>query len=303
VTLVNIHPDEFPVDAALVQALLSVQFPHWASLPIEPVRSTGTDNAIFRLGDALAVRLPRRASAAAGVEKEQTWLPRIAHHLPLAAPRLLGRGKPGCGYPFNWSVCSWLGGESAMHGQLKGCTQAADDLASYIRVLHGLDTSGGPAPGEHNFWRGVPLAARDEYARTSIDALRGLLDVGLITAAWELALRVPAWSGPLVWIHGDIQASNLLVRDGRLTAVIDFGGLAVGDPACDLMVAWSMFSGEQRETFRTAVSVDDATWARGRGWALSQAVVALPYYLQSSAQIAGASLRTIAEVLSESPLD
>ena len=296
----KMHADEVDIDASLVRRLLAAQFPHWANLPIEPVRSAGTDNAIYRLGDDMAVRLPRIHWATQQAEKERQWLPRLAPHLPLAIPVPLAMGEPAEGYPWRWSVYRWLSGENAAGGRIADLRLAAVDMAQFIAALRRIDATGGPRPGTYNSGRGVPLAERDAETRAAIASLGGLIDAGAVTAAWDAALRAPAWDGPLVWIHGDLQAGNLLVEQGRLSAVIDFGCLGAGDPACDLSIAWTLFSGASRDAFRAALAVDDAAWARGRGWALSVALIALPYYLETNPVIVAASRHAIEEVLADS---
>jgi len=296
----KMHVDEMDTDVSLVGRLLAAQFPQWAGLPIEQVRSAGTDNAIYRLGDDMAVRLPRRPGPSTGqVDKEHEWLPRLAPFLPLAIPVPLAKGKPGEGYPWHWSVCRWLEGENATSERIADLRQAATDLAQFVTALQRIDPAGGPPAGEHNFGRGVPLAQRESRTREAIEALDGTLETEAVTAAWEAALQAPAWQGPPVWIHGDLSAGNLLAAQGRLSAVIDFGCLGVGDPACDLMVAWTLFSGESREAFRAALSVDDATWTRGRGWALSWALIFIPYYLNTNPVGIGNALHTIDQVLAD----
>jgi aminoglycoside phosphotransferase (APT) family kinase protein len=290
------HSDEVDTDVPLVGRLLAGQFPQWADLPIEPVRSAGTDNALYRLGEDMVVRLPRIHWATEQVEKEQRWLPRLAPHLPLAIPVPLAMGAPAEGYPWRWSVYRWLEGETATIERITDFRQAATDLARFIAALQRIDPAGGPPPGPHNSQRGEPLAARDARTRAAIASLHGVLDAGALTAAWEAALAAPAWPGPPAWIHGDLQAGNLLVRQGRLSAVIDFGCLGVGDPACDLQVAWNFLSAETRNVFRAALPVDAATWARGRGWALSVGLIALPYYRNTNPILAGISRRAIGEV-------
>lgn len=247
----------------------------------------------------MLARLPRVARVAEQVEKEQRWLPVLAPRLPLAIPRPLAQGEPGCGYPWRWSVYGWLKGENAVAAPIDDRLRAAADLGRFVAALRGVDASGGPAPGAHNFFRGVPLEARDAVTRDAFASLRGEIDVHTAAAAWDAALRAPPWGGVPVWIHGDLQPGNLLVRDGALAAVIDFGGLAVGDPACDLAVAWSFFSGAAREAFWRAVGADDASWARGRGWALSIAAIALPYYRDTNPVLAAISRRALAEVLAD----
>ncbi|MFE4367922.1 aminoglycoside phosphotransferase family protein [Streptomyces sp. NPDC056835] len=295
----KMHANEIDIDVSLVSRLITRQFPQWADLPLKQVPSAGTDNAIYRLGDDMAVRLPRIPGAVDQVGKEQKWLPRLAPHLPLRIPLPLGSGVPGEGYPWSWSVYGWLEGENATTENITDMHRAARDLARFITDLHAIDHRGGPTPGEHNFFRGVPLADRDTGTREAIAALEGVIDTDAATAAWESAVAVPARTGAPVWIHGDLSAGNLLVRQGDLSAVIDFGGSSVGDPACDLMIAWELFSGSTRETFRASMSVDDATWERGRGWALSVALIALPYYKDTSPVIADRARHIIGEVLDE----
>ncbi|WP_405784416.1 aminoglycoside phosphotransferase family protein [Streptomyces sp. NBC_00859] len=286
------HADEADVDASLVRRLLGAQFPRWAVLPVEPVLPWGTDNAVYRLGEDLSVRLPRIAGAVGQVEVEHRWLPRLAPHLPLRLPTPVGRGAPAEDYPWEWSVHDWIKGESAAIDRLADPCRAAADLAGFVTALQRIDTTGGPAAG-----RGVPLATRDTVTREAIAALAGMIDTAAVTEAWEAALRAPVHDAPAVWIHGDLTPGNLLVEDGRLSAVIDFGALGVGDPACDLIVAWNLFSGEARDVFRSASAADEATWRRGRGWALSIALVALPYYLETNPVIVESSWRVIDEVL------
>jgi aminoglycoside phosphotransferase (APT) family kinase protein len=294
------HPDELTVDVGLVRRLLAAQFPHWAQLPIQPVRSAGSDNAMYRLGADMLVRLPRRTGRTVeSLDKECLWLPRLAPLLPLAVPTPLAKGMPGEGYPCRWAVLRWLEGETATIERIADWRQAASDLADFVSALQGIDATGGPPPGEHNFFRGVPLAMRDEGVRSAIASLHGEMDVAAVTAAWDAALRAAAWDGPPVWIHGDFTDGNLLVQRGRFSAVIDWGGLAVGDPACDLMAAWSFLPSEGREIFRTALSVDDATWARARGWALSVALIALPYYWTTNPVRVAYSWHRIDQVLAD----
>ena len=268
------HADEIDTDVALARRLVAAQFPQWAGLAVEPVPFRGTDNALYRLGDDKVVRLPTTPRTVRTLEKERRWLPRLAPHLPLPVPAPLAEGAPGEGYPFTWSVYGWLPGKTVIEAPIADLRQAAVDLAGFIRALQPIDPTGGLGPGEHNFGRGEPLANRDGPMRAAIDAL-GVHDR---TAAWEEALSVPEWEGPPVWIHGDLDARNVLVEDGRLSAVLDFGSVGVGDPACDVMVAWKLFDADSREVFRRELAVDDATWARARGWALSQALIALAYY-------------------------
>jgi len=214
-------------------------------------------------------------------------------------PVPLAKGVPGEGYPWQRSVYPWLPGENATIVPITDPDQAARDLAHFITALQGSGPTGGPPPGPHNFFRGEPLALRDSETRAAIATLRGMLDADAATAAWEAALQAPAWDGPPVWIHGDLQSGNLLVERGLISAVIDFGCLGVGDPACDLQVAWNLFSAQTRDVFRAALTVDDAMWARGRGWALSVGLIALPYYQNTNPVLAGISRRAIDEALAD----
>jgi aminoglycoside phosphotransferase (APT) family kinase protein len=298
--LCRMHDDELHIDASLVERLLAAQLPEWTDLPLELVDSAGSDNVLYRLGDDMVVRLPRRSGRTEdSLDKECRWLPMLAPHLPLAVPVPLARGAPGEGYPCRWAVFSWLEGETASFEAVAGARQAALDLAGFLRAFHGVDADGAPLPGEHNFFRGVPLAERDANVRAAIESLRGEMDADAVTAAWEAALGVPDWEGPPVWIHGDFADGNLLVDRGRFSGVIDWGGLAVADPACDAMVAWSFLPADAREVLRTALAVDDATWARARGWALSVALIAIPYYRTTNPVRVAYSWRRIGEILAD----
>ncbi|MCB8983506.1 MAG: aminoglycoside phosphotransferase family protein [Ardenticatenaceae bacterium] len=293
------HANEVETSVSLVQGLLRAQFPQWAGLPLRPVASAGTDNALYRLGDDLAVRLPRIEWAVAQVEKEHTWLPRLAPHLPLAVPQPLAQGTPGPGYPYPWSVYRWLAGENISPEKLVNPVQTAVDLAQFIVALQQIDVTGAPRPGPQAAARGKPLRGRDAATRQAIADLSGMIDAAAATAVWEAALLAPDWQRPPVWFHGDLLAGNLLFVDGRLQAVIDFGATAVGDPACDLMIAWGLFSGESRAAFREALGVDAATWARGRGFALSQAVIFIPYYLETNPVGVAYAQHTLAQILAD----
>jgi aminoglycoside phosphotransferase (APT) family kinase protein len=262
------------ITPALVSRLLGEQFPHWAHLPVAPVALDGWDNTTFRLGAELAVRLPSADVYAAQVEKEHRWLPLLAPQLPLPIPEPVAKGAPGCGFPRPWSVYRWLAGEPATVDRVADVERLAIDLADFLAALYAIDTSGGPVAGEHSFFRGGPLVTYDRETREAIAALDGKIDTHATTKTWEEALAAQ-WHGPPVWVHGDITASNLLVVEGRLSAVIDFGCSAIGDPACDVAIAWTFFHGDARDVFRTRLPLDEAAWARGRGWALWKALVTL----------------------------
>jgi aminoglycoside phosphotransferase (APT) family kinase protein len=294
------HTDELDTDVALVERLLTEQFPHWTDLPIEPVLPMGTDNALYRLGDDMVVRLPRRPRDSIVLEKERRWLPKLAPLLPLAVPVPLAEGTPGDVFPLTWSVYSWLRGENATPDRLTDPTRAAHDLARFVAALQRIDPSGGPRPGEHNAFRGVPVADRDEATRSAIASLGSSIDGCAVAGAWEAALRATEWEREPVWIHGDLDSRNVLAENGSLSAVIDFGCLGVGDPAYDVMVAWKMLSRDSRKSFRAALAVDEATWARARGLTLSQSLMALAYYtLETNAVLVLEARRWLAEVLAD----
>ncbi|MET8011329.1 aminoglycoside phosphotransferase family protein [Streptomyces sp. NPDC005271] len=290
----TMHDGEWPIDAGLVRRLLAAQFPRWAGLTIEPVPSSGTMNALFRLGDELAVRLPRIDGAAPDVEREHHWLPRLAPLLPCAIPVTLGKGAPADGYPWPWSVNRWLDGENPEAGRIAGPGRLAADLAEFIATMRRIDPAGGPPA-----YRGGPLTEEDRETRAAIGALRGTIDTEAATAAWDAALAAPAWAGPPVWVHADLMPGNLLIAGGRLSAVIDFATAGVGDPACDLIPAWNLLPAGVRNDFRDALGVDDATWARGRGRALSMALIQLPYYRDTNPVLAANARHVIHEVLAD----
>jgi aminoglycoside phosphotransferase (APT) family kinase protein len=266
--------DKAEITPALVSTLLAAQFPRWAHLPVTPVDLDGWDNTTFRLGDELSVRLPSADGYVPQVEKEHRWLPVLAPQLPRAIPQPVAKGTPGPDFPRPWSVYRWLPGEVATDDRVDDLAAFARDLADFLASLYAVDPAGGPAAGEHSFFRGAPLAVYDEDARRAISALADRIDTAVATAAWEESLAA-RWDGPPVWVHGDVTGTNLLVVDGRLNAVIDFGCSAVGDPACDVAIAWTFFHGESRAAFRERLGVDEGTWARGRGWALWKAAITL----------------------------
>jgi len=292
------HAGEVKTDASLIQRLLVGQFPQWADLPITPVPSAGTDNALYRLGDDLVVRLPRIGWAVGQIEKDCRWLPKLTPHLPLKIPVPLAKGEPGEEYPWHWGVYRWLEGEDAVVGQIGDLCQVAADLANFINALQQIDITGGPLAVEPSS-RGVPLAIRNVQTREAIVSSHGLIDTVKANKVWNVALQVPEWDQSPVWIHGDLLPGNLLINKDRLSAVIDFSCLNIGDPACDLLSAWSVFVGESREVFRSALTVDDATWARGQGWALSVGLIALPYYQATNPVLAGIARKMIDAVLED----
>ncbi|KPC59852.1 phosphotransferase [Streptomyces chattanoogensis] len=292
------HPGLHSFDDDLVRRLVAGQFPRWAGLSVERLPSGGTVNAMYRLGDDMVVRLPLVKGGAEDVSMEQEWLPRLAPRLATAIPEVLGAGEPAEGYPWRWSVYRWLAGENPEAGALSEPVLLAKDLAGFVAEMRSITLPGAPAA-----YRGGPLASLDASTRAAIEELRGIPEEGVdcdaVAAVWEDALRAPGWDGPPVWLHADLMPGNLLVDGGRLTSVIDFGCMGLGDPACDLFPAWNLLPADARGVFREALGVDDATWRRGRGRTLSQALIALPYHRRTNPAMAHNARHVIRAVLGE----
>jgi aminoglycoside phosphotransferase (APT) family kinase protein len=296
----QMHPDMHPIDDGLVRRLIAGQFPRWAGLAVRRWPSGGTVNAMYRLGDDMVVRLPLVRGGSEGVRMEQEWLPRLAPQLPTRIPELLGAGEPAQGYPWSWSVYRWLTGELPEAGALSEPVRLAEDLAAFVAAMRSVTLPA--APTAH---RGGPLASLDAQTRAAIGELRAIpqedVDCDAATAVWEEALRAPAPDGPPVWLHADLMPGNLLLQGGRLASVIDFGCTGVGDPACDLFPAWNLLPADAREVFREALAVDDATWTRGRGRTLSEALISLPYYRRTNPAMARNARHVIRTVLGGGP--
>ncbi|GGV09941.1 aminoglycoside phosphotransferase family protein [Streptomyces spectabilis] len=290
----TLHADEPRVDAVLVRRLIAQQFPQWAELPVEAVASGGTSNVMYRLGEDMVVRLPRRSGSVDEVAKEDVWLPRLAPSLPVPVPVLLGEGLPAEGYPWRWTVYRWIEGENPVVGRIAEPGALATALAEFVVALQGIDPADGPPS-----YRGESLKERDAETREALADLRGVIDTDAAAAAWEAALRAPERTGPPVWIHADLQPGNLLISRGRLSAVIDFECLGLGDPAVDLIVAWYVLPAGVRDAFRAALPLDDAAWARGRGWALSIALMELSYYRNKDPRMATVARHVVDEVLAD----
>ncbi len=289
--MARMHVDQVEISATLVRTLIASQFPEWADLPVTPVESAGTVNAIFRLGTEFGVRMPLTPGGVSDVALELRWLPELAPHLPLPVPAPVAAGRPGHGYAWPWSVYRWLDGANPGF-PLADPTGFAADLAAFLRALQEIPTTGAPRSG-----RGVTLASRDTAVREAIGMLAGDIDTAAATLVWETSVRAPEWPGPERWVHADLSPGNLLMVDSRLAAVIDFGVMGVGEPAVDLITAWSLFDPAGREAFRSLTKADDATWERGRGWALSIALLELSYYRETNPVMARTAAQVIDQVL------
>lgn len=296
--IAKLHDAEPDLSVDQVGLLIADQFPAWSGLPLAPVAATGTDNVMLRLGDRLVVRLPRIASAVPSLTKELHFAPLLSRELPVSVPVPLAQGTPGRGYPWPWAVSGWLSGENPFPGQASGPALAAD-LGRFVRALHGIDVGKDMAVGPLRSYRGGPLAARDAATRSAIARCEGLLDVPLLTAAWEEARQVSEGDGAPAWIHTDLQPGNILVSGSRLAAVLDWGGLAIGDPAVDLIVAWNLLDHTGRAIFRDALDADEPMWRRGRAWALSIGLVAYPYYVDTNPALARVSKYQIEQVVAD----
>ncbi|MEV5888161.1 aminoglycoside phosphotransferase family protein [Nonomuraea fuscirosea] len=288
--------DRPTITAALARKLIDTQFPQWAALPLELLDPAGSDHVIYRLGEQLSVRLPRHGGAIGQAQKELEWLPRLAPHLPLAIPVPVGVGEPDFGYPWRWAVSRWLEGEVVTVEALADSPTAAVQLAEFLTALQRFDSDHVHREPRADL-TGQPLAARDRATRAAITEVADVFDPTAMTDLWNAALNAPEWDRRPVWFHGDFHTGNLLTIDDRVSAVIDFGGLGIGDPACDLMIAFTLMSPTSRATFRATLDVDDATWTRGRGWALTTGLNAYTTYAAINPRIATQTTRQITEAL------
>ncbi|MEK3750034.1 aminoglycoside phosphotransferase family protein [Paenibacillus sp. FSL E2-8871] len=276
----------------LVARLINEQFPAWSDLEIRPVKFSGNDNRTFHLGEHMSVRLPSAAAYAPQVEKEQQWLPILSKELTLPIQIPLVKGEPNEEYPLPWSINKWVEGETLTHQNINDLNQFARDLGAFLIELQSIDASGGPLAGEHNFYRGGSLAVYDEESRHAIEHNKDIFKEDLLREIWELALD-SKWNSKPVWVHGDIAPGNLLVKDGKLCAVIDFGILGVGDPACDAAMAWTFFDEDSRKVFKDVLQMDEETWNRARGWALWKALITYNGNRYSNPKVARESLNII----------
>lgn len=288
------HEGELEIDVGLVQSLVKNQFPQWADLPIAPVASMGTDNALFRLGDTMQVRLPRIHWAVDAIAKEYKWLPQIAPFVSTSITTPLHLGKPTAEYPYLWAVYNWLDGDNPEPGSSACGPQFAADVANFIKQMRQVTLPDSPQTP-----RGAPLSTRDEPTRAALKQLEGMIDVKTAARIWEETLEIPYWDKPPVWVHGDLLPGNMLIKDGHLSGVIDFSCMGLGDPAADLILAWNLLDTRTRGIFRDLLQVDDHMWLRGRGRALSHALVIIPYYKDTNPQLTAIAQYTLGEIFAD----
>jgi aminoglycoside phosphotransferase (APT) family kinase protein len=287
----KMHADEIGVDRSLVVKLIATQFPHWSDLEIQPARSAGTDNAIFRLGDHMGIRLPKIHWAVHQVDTEFRLLARLAPELPVQLPLPVAKGVPAMSYPYPWLVYEWLDGEDLEKGDTFDPVQLALDLAGFVAALRQIDIEDAP-----EYRR--PLSGEETATRKALAAIAGSFDTGRLAELWTEAVDADPWNGPPVWLHGDLLPGNILLSDGRLRGVIDWSATGAGDPARDLMIAWAL-PPVARDVYRGALSPDDATWTRARGWVITQCAQYIPYYAETIPVAVDAAKRRLQAVLDE----
>lgn len=282
----------------LAKQLIANQFPQFATLTIVPVRQQGYDNRTFRLGNDMLIRMPTAAPYALKVPKEQELLPLIKPHLNVTIPEPVAMGYPSPDYPFHFSIYKWVEGRSANHIVLDGDTllSISLQLAEFLNTLQNIENIEGPAPGQHNWWRGSHISVYDEGARKQINQLTDIIDSAKAHALWEQACKT-RWHKSPVWLHGDFASGNIIIKDKKLAGVIDFGGLAVGDPACDLVIAWTLLHGKSRELFINNLALDNDTWLRAKAWCLWKATYELCQLQDLSSCAATTQKRIINEII------
>jgi len=286
------------INVELVQSLIKEQFPDWSHLEVKPVKNGGHDNRTFHLGDQMSVRLPSAERYIPQVEKEHKWLPFLTKHLSLPISTPLAKGKPADNYPCPWSIYKWVEGETANRENIVDLNQLAKDLGGFLVELQSIDASEGPLAGIHNFHRGGDLAVYDEPSRNAIENNKEIFNEHVLKELWELSLD-SKWDREPVWLHGDVATGNILVKDGKLSAVIDFGGLGVGDPSCDAVMAWTFFDDDSRKIFKAALDMDEETWNRARGWALWKALIMFEGNKDANKTMAEESYRIIKIIIDE----
>ncbi|WP_439022243.1 aminoglycoside phosphotransferase family protein [Bacillus thuringiensis] len=287
-----------PINVSLVEKLIQEQFPEWAHLEVKSVKLSGHDNRTFHLGDQMSVRLPSDVAYAPQVEKENKWLPLLSKELSLPISSPIAKGNPSEEYPWPWSINKWIEGETVTKEKVRDLNEFAADLGSFLLALQSIDASNGPIAGAHNFYRGGLISVYDKEARDAIENNKDVFDETVLKHLWDLALQ-STWKRKPVWIHGDVAPGNLLVKDGKLSAVIDFGILGVGDPACDAAMAWTFFDQNSRNIFKEILRMDEETWNRARGWALWKALITYDANKVSNKIVAEESYRVIQVIVDD----
>lgn len=288
------------INTAVAHKLIIEQFPQWTHLPIKPVKRGGWDNRTFHLGSTMLIRLPSSLAYAPQVQKEQTWLPKLAPYLSFHIPKPIAMGNPSSYYPFHWSIYQWIDGDTvnAEHLNTENAHQLAIQLAQFLQELHSIDTAGGPVPNKNNFYRGGNLAIYDKETRYAIKQLHNSIDRNATLSIWEKA-TTSIWDKKPLWVHGDLSAENILIHHKKLVAIIDFGCMAIGDPACDLVIAWTLLKNESRNIFKDQICLDSDTWTRARGWALWKALITLASFHDKTQPKAIQQLHIIDNVINE----
>ncbi|SFC84953.1 aminoglycoside phosphotransferase family protein [Bacillus sp. UNCCL81] len=286
------------INVELVKQLINEQFPIWSQLEIKPVELSGNDNRTFHLGDKMSVRLPSAECYVPQVEKEHKWLPILTNKLSLPVSKPLAKGSPSKSYPWPWTINEWIDGESLNKENISDLSQFAKELGQFLKEFQSIDAHGGPIAGKHNFFRGGNLAVYDQETKDSIDQTKAIFNKDLLTEIWETALS-SKWEYEPVWVHGDIAPGNLLVKNGKLCAVIDFGILGVGDPSCDAVMAWTFFDTDSRNVFKNVLNFDENTWNRARGWALWKALITFNANKENTSSIREESFNTINVIMND----
>lgn len=288
------HQNEINPDNDLVAVLIEQQFPKWKKLPLLKIKHDGTDHAIFRLGDHMCVRLPRIESSAKFLLQEQHILKSLKPHLPCKIPSPIVIGKPCAHFPYSWAIMDWIEGHTAFNHPPKNLEQCADTLANIILSLQKIETADAPYSQ-----RGGILRMRDQYVWSSLDALKHRPDHEQLCNLWNELTKTPPWDETPCWIHGDLLPGNILLQGDHIAAIIDFGLAGIGDPACDLLPAWSLLDKPSRSIFRERLKTDKDSWNRGKGWALSQAIIILPYYEHTNPELVSIANRMIDALMAE----
>lgn len=270
------NPNPVHITADLAHKLIAEQFPEYAHLPIVSVKKQGHDNRTYRLGSNMLIRMPTADSYALKVPIEQEILPQLASYLTVRIPAPIRMGAATHDYPYPFSIYKWLEGTSINLLVLDNVylEKLAFDIANFLKELQSIDCVDGPTPGQHNWWRGDHASVYDKGAREQILKLSNTIDANKAINIWEQASKTK-WNKPPVWIHGDFYVGNMLIKDGKLSAIIDFGGMGLGDPACDLVIAWAYLEGKAREIFIQEMALDNDTWLRAKAWALWKATYEL----------------------------